>query len=318
MPGHFLAMDPPAHTRLRRLVAAEFSAGRIDARRPQITDAVGELVRQFAAGPRPADLVAAVAVPLPAMTASEMLGTPLGDREFFMTCARDLQVHDATVAQRVAAAGRMTRYLEGLISRKRRDPGDDVLSRLAAELDRDPSLSLAELVGVVNLVIVAGLETTAGLVSLATLSLLTDPAQFALVRSNPVRWARPAVVEALRFWTVVQHGVARVATRDVTVAGRLIHAGDAVIVSLASANRDPAVYPEADRFDITRDARQQIAFGHGVHRCLGSFVAEVQAELTITELVSRLPGLRLDEAPDRLTFLDDMLVYGLRELPVDW
>lgn len=317
IPGHFLSMDPPEHTRLRRLVADEFSAGRVRRMRPSISATAAALVDALIAQGNPADLVESLALPLPGITASEMLGTPVEDRDFFLGCVRRMQRHDATTAQRVAAAGRLNQYLEQLIAAKRRYPGDDLLSRLAYALDQG-HVGLAEVVGMANLIVVAGLETTAGLLSLAVLSLLTHEEQASLLRTDPQRWATSAIGEALRYWTVVQHGVARVATRDVEVGGCLIRKGDGLVVSLPTVNRDATVYAQPDRFDITRDVSGQLAFGHGAHRCLGSFVAQAQAELAVAELFSRLPGLRLGVAASELSFLDDMLIYGLRALPVAW
>ncbi|MFC9431558.1 cytochrome P450 [Streptomyces sp. NPDC056987] len=317
IPGHFLSMDPPEHTRLRRLVADEFTAGRVKRTRPAIAATVAGLVDGLGARDGSADVVADVALPLPAITASQMLGTPLEDREFFVECVRRMQRHDASYAQRAAAAGRLNQYLARLITAKRRKPGANVLGRLARALD-EGQVDLDEAVGVANLIVVAGLETTAGLLSLTVLSLLEHPDQADLVRTDPGRWAGPTVGEALRYWTVVQHGVARVATRDFELGGCRIVEGDAVVVSLPSVNRDPTVYPDPDRFDITRDVQGQLAFGHGVHRCLGSFVAHAQAELAVAELFSRLPGLRAAVTSTDLSFLDDMLIYGLRALPVAW
>ncbi|MFC9285739.1 cytochrome P450 [Streptomyces sp. NPDC057052] len=316
VPGHFLSMDQPEHTRLRRLVAAEFSGSRVKKLRPALAANAAGLVDAVAAQEGPVDLVGAVAVPLPALSASDLLGTPLADRDFFLARTRDMQRHDASTAERVLAAGRMSRYLEDLFTAKRAGGGEDLFSRLARDLGT--GLTMDELVGLANLIIVAGLETTAGLVSLTVLSLLSDERQGDLVRSDPDRWAGPAVDEALRYWTLVQHGVARVATQDAVLGGRRIRAGDGLVVNLAAANRDPAVFPDPDRFDLTREAPRQLAFGHGIHRCLGSFLAQAQARAAVAELLRRLPGLRLVDPPREADFLGHMLVYGLRALDVTW
>lgn len=317
VPGHFLSMDPPGHTRLRRMVAADFSAQRVKAHRPRIRAAVHRLVAEMTVRGMPGDLVSDVAVPLPALSAADMLGVPSTDRDFFLACTRRLQTHSATPAQRAAAGGRVHRYLRELVSEKARGDGQDLLSRLARESAAN-RVSTEEVVGVANLILVAGLETTAGLVALTVLSLLHDPRQAALVRAESARWARPAVQESLRYWTLVQHGVARVATRDVVIAGQLIRSGDAVVVHLPSANRDHAVYADPDRFDITRDARGHLAFGYGVHRCLGSSIAQLQSEIAVAGILEHLPGLRLARPRSAPSFLAEMLVYGLRSLPVSW
>jgi cytochrome P450 len=318
VPGHFLSMDPPEHTRLRRLVAREFTAGALKALRPGIGEHASALVTAMVRGGAPDDLVRAVAVPLPALVAAELLGVPAEDRPVFQAVARDLQVHDASAARRAAAGGRMNRYLDELIGAKRHGRGADLLSRLAGPSAAAGQLSRQELIGMANLILVAGLETTAGLFGLTVLVLLRNPAQAELARSDPGRWSEPAVCESLRYWTVVHHGVARVATRDVRMSGRLIRAGDAVVVHLPTANRDPAVYPDPAMFDISRDAHAHLAFGHGVHRCLGGALAQLQASVALAELLRQCPGLRLPDPSAEPPFLHDMLVYGLRQLPVTW
>ncbi|MEU4181140.1 cytochrome P450 [Streptomyces sp. NPDC026589] len=316
LPGHFLSMDPPEHTQLRRLVAEYFRNGRVQALRPRLEQTASGLVEEFAREASPADLVAGVAAPLPAMAVAEMVGIPPERRELFLDCARVLQKHDATAVERLTAAGRMNRCLADIIEAKRGGADDDMLGHLARQ--RGGGFSTQEIIGATNLIVVAGLETTTGLISLTMLSLLRDPAQGDLVRGDPERWCRAATAEALRYWTLIQHGVARVATRDVRIADRTVRAGEAVVVHLPSANRDGSVYPRPDEFDLTREVRGQLAFGYGIHRCLGSSLAETQSTLIISELMRRLPGLRLAVEEEQLPFHTDMLVYGLGSLPVSW
>jgi cytochrome P450 len=317
MPGHFLSMDPPEHTRLRRLVTADFTAGGLKPLRPQIEDLTRGLVAALVRRGGPADLIAALATPLPGLVAATLLGVPREDIPLFQAVARDLQVHDATAVRRAAAAARGDRYLRQLIQAKRGTGGQDVLSRLV----NDPAaaeLGEAEIVGLANLLFVAGLETTGGLIGLTVLALLRNPAAGDLVRANPRRWSGPAVSEALRYWTVVHHGVARVAIRDAIVSAQLIRAGDAVVIHLPTANWDPAVYSAPASYDITRDAHAHLAFGHGAHRCLGSTLAQTVAVTAVTELLSRLPSLRMADPAAEPPFLPHMLIYGLREFTVTW
>jgi cytochrome P450 len=314
VPGHFLAMDPPEHTRLRKLVAAEFTAGAVRGLRPAIEHHARALVTAMAAGDRPADLIVGVAMPLPALVAAELLGVPAQGRPLFQAIARDLQMHDATSARRRLAGGRMNRYLSELTEQMRHRHDGSVFGRLTV----GGALTAAELVGIANLILVAGLETTAGLLGLTVLALLRNPQQRALVRADPQQWAEGAVCEALRYWTVVHHGVARVATREVEVSGQLIRPGEAVVIHLPTANRDPVIYPEPATFDITRDAHAHLSFGHGVHRCLGGPLAQAEATTALTELMRRLPGLKLADPAGEPPFLHDMLVYGLRQLLVTW
>ncbi|GLZ01162.1 cytochrome P450 [Actinoplanes sp. NBRC 103695] len=317
-PGHFLTMDPPEHTRLRQLVSAQFTPGRVRRMIPAMRETVLDLVdRLIDTGP-PADLIAGLAVPLNMAVASQMLGTPGSDAEFFLDVVRELQTFDASPARRKAAAGRMTQYLRRAIPEAADRGGDNLLGLLAVHLGTDEGFTLDDLVGVANLVIIAGSETTPALTGLTMFSLLRDPEQAALVREDPPRWAKAAVHEALRYWTLVQYGIARVAVKDVDVAGQRVRAGEAVVLNLPTANRDPAEFPDADTFDITRDMRPHLAFGHGIHRCLGAPVAVAQTELAVAEVMSRLPGLRPVVSEDQLAFRAEMLIHGLRALPVRW
>lgn len=316
VPGHFVNMDAPEHTRLRRVVAAEFSPGRVRSRIPALRAVVDQLVDDMVQAGPGADLVEKVASPLPGLSTARTLGAPAEDLGLFASVARRLQRHDATAAQRVAASGELNQYLRRAIPNARGSTDPGLLPVLAGALDG--GYGLDELVGIANLTIVAGLETVAGLLSLTMLSLLADPRQGDLVRADPHRWSGPAVTEALRYWTVVQHGVVRVPTRDVVLGGVTVRAGEPLLISLAAANRDERLYLDPDVFDITRDSRQQLAFGHGPHRCLGAAAALAQAELAVTAMMTRLPTLRQASPAADLSFLDEMLIYGLRKLPVAW
>ncbi|MEU8566864.1 cytochrome P450 [Streptomyces pathocidini] len=315
IPGHLLSMDPPEHTRLRRLVAAQFSAARVRESRPRFRASVRTLAEALAQSGTP-DLVADFAVPLPSAGLAPMLGVPMEDRGFFETCATDLQRHDATAVTRRVAAGRMEHYLVDQLAARGRNPGNDLLTHLARGVD--DGFSTEELAGLANVIIMASLETTTGLFALTMLSLLRDRRQRERAVADPATWAAPAVREALRYWTIVQHGVARVATRDTELAGCRIRREDAVIVHLPTANRDASVYTDPDTFDMTRTQGGHLAFGHGVHRCLGSSLAENLVEIAVVEILLGLPGLCLSAPPDAHQFLDDMLVYGLRSLPITW
>ncbi|MBE2997231.1 cytochrome P450 [Nocardiopsis sp. HNM0947] len=318
VPGHFLSMDPPDHTAMRRMVTSDFSATRVRRLRPKVDTVVSDLINTLVGGGASSgDLTATVAVPLPGAGTAEMFGVPEDQRSVFMDCARRLQIQDATTARRVAISGRTNRLLTKMIEAKADAPGNDILSRLA-RLRAGGALTTEQAVGIANLILVAGLETVAGLFSLTMLSLLRDESQRRLISESPRRWAGPAVNESLRYWTVIEQGVARVCTDEVEIGGQLIRKGDAVIVHLPTVNRDPSVFPCPDEFDMTRNPQGHLAFGHGVHHCLGSSVAQLQTELAVTALFERLPQLRLIQPEGPFEFLDDMLVYGLRELQVTW
>ena len=316
VPGHFVSMDAPEHTRLRKVVAAGFSPSGVKAIEPFIVALAG----QFLAAARrngSFDLVSDVAVPLHGGVVAELLGVPAAGQELFGACTRRLQRHDASAASRMTANVKLTRYLTDLLASPETRGRDNLIGVLARTRDSG-ALTGDEAVAIANLILVAGLETTVGLLALTVYSLLRDRRQWDLLRGDPGRWAGPAVREALRYWTLVQHGVTRVATREVVVGGEVLRAGDAVVVHLPTANRDPSVYASPDTFDIAREAAGHLAFGHGAHHCLGAVLAQVEVTTAITALARQLPGLALATPEHELSFLHHMLIYGLRDLVLTW
>jgi cytochrome P450 len=312
VPGHFLSMDAPEHTRLRRVVASGFSASSLRGIRPFITALASRLVTE-AVPARTFDLVSQVAVPMHGGVIAELLGVPAVDQPLFQACTRQLQRHDASAASRLAATTKLSRYLTNVLDRGDSGSQDTMIGVLARSRDAG-SITQAEAVAAASLVLVAGLETTVGLAALTVLALLRERLQWDLVVGRSERWADAAVNEALRYWSPVQHGVARVATSDVEVRGHVIRAGDAVVVHLPTANRDPQVHADPDRFDITRDERGHLAFGHGPHHCLGAALAHAEVSAILTALARQAPALALAQSEDDLCYLDNMLVYGLQEL----
>jgi cytochrome P450 monooxygenase len=310
--GHFLSMDPPEHTRLRRIVAPVFSISPLRSMEPFITTLADRLVAGADQHPT-FDLVSHVSVPLHGGTLAELLGVPAADQRLFQDCTRQLQRHSASAATRLAASARLARYLTGVLASPDAPTRDNLLGRLARSRDGG-EITPAEAVSMASLILVAGMETTVALLALTVLALVRDGRQWDLVAGHPERWAGPAVQEALRYWTVVQHGVARVATRDAELSGQRISAGDAVVVHLPTANRDPRVYARADAFDITRDAHQHVAFGHGLHRCLGASLAQIEVTAAVRSLARQAPRLALARPEPDIFYLHHMLVYGLREL----
>jgi cytochrome P450 len=314
IPGHFISMDAPEHTRLRHSVAAPFRPGTLSAIEPYLAGVAERLITAARDHAAEFDLVSQVAVPLHGDVLAELLGVPAGGHHLFQECARQMQRHDSSAVRRAAAAGRIGRYVGELLSASTQLRAGTILNLLRDSTATGEN-SQDEAVAMASLSIVAGFETTVGSLALTVLSLLRDRRQWDMVRESPGRWAAAAVDEGLRFWSVAQHGVARVATRDVALSGQKITAGEAVVVHLPSANRDPRVYSQADAFDITRNARNHLSFGHGPHHCLGAPLARMEMTAAIAALASITPGLRLSR-PSDLSYLHHMLVFGVAELPL--
>ncbi|MFE0800533.1 cytochrome P450 [Streptomyces sp. NPDC058812] len=309
---NMLQSDPPQHTRLRRLVAGHFTAGRIAALRPRVERVAGDLL---AALPRQgtADLVGRYALPLPVTVICDLLGVPETDREGFHTWSNELVMPTSPEAA-ASAAGALTGYLTELTDHKRRTPDDTLLSDLVAAADGG-ALTAEELLGMAFLILVAGHETTVNLISATVHSLLTHPDQLARLRAEPELTER-AVEESLRYNSPVHATAFRFAAEPLELAGTRIAAGDSVLVSLAAASRDPGHFPDPDRFDIGRRAQGHLGFGHGLHHCLGAPLARVEAAVAVRLLLGRHPALALAADPATLTWRTSTLLRGLAELPV--
>jgi cytochrome P450 len=202
----------------------------------------------------------------------------------------------------------------GLVRAKRRQPAEDLLSGL---IHGDGGLTDDELVNIGNLLLIAGHETTANMLGLGTLTLLQHPGQLAALRADPTLFTG-AVEELLRYLSIIQFGLLRVATEDVEVGGRRILAGDPVVVAVMTADRDPARFADPDTLDVTRGYSPHLAFGHGVHQCLGQQLARVELKVGLRALLERFPTLRLAVPPEQVRMRDDMAIYGVHELPVTW
>ncbi|WP_228989031.1 cytochrome P450 [Streptomyces sp. DH8] len=314
-----LSSDAPDHTRLRKLVAREFTARRMERLAPRVQEMTDGLLDAMLAAPdRTADLVEALSFPLPMAVICELLGVPFLDREKFRTWSGQA-VSSVDPAVRAASAEAMTAYIPGLLADKRAEPGEDLLSALIHTADEDGDrLSGDELIGMVWLLLVAGHETTVNLITNGVHSLLAHPGQLAALRAD-FSLIDNAVEEILRFEGPVETPTYRFTTEPIEVGGVVIPGGgELVLVAMSDANRDPARYPDGARFDITRDARGHIAFGHGIHYCLGAPLARIEARTAIRSLLERCPGLRLAADPATLTWRTGMLMRGPLSLPVAW
>jgi cytochrome P450 len=313
----FVNMDAPRHQIHRRMLSRDFGLQKITELRPHIREIVAQLVEEMTAGVRTADLVSSLALPVPSMVICEILGVPSRDREYFheKACATlSLSSHPEEVRR---AYEEIVDYLRELVSMKRRAPADDLVSRLLTQQVEPGNLTEEELVVMVHLLLMAGHETTANMIALGILALLDQPGQYVVLREN--RELLPgAVEELLRYLSIVHLSPRRVAIEDLDIAGRRIRAGEGLLLLVSAANRDPSVFPDPDLLDLLRRPRNQIAFGYGMHLCLGQHLARAELEVTFDAVLERLPNLRLDVPIDSIRFKSDMIVYGVHELPVSW
>ncbi|MFJ2581889.1 cytochrome P450 [Kitasatospora aureofaciens] len=313
----FIRLDDPEHARLRRMVTGDFLVKRVEAMRPGIQEIVDETLDRMTDGATEADLVGSFALPVPSLVICLLLGVPYEDREMFQSLSRTLLNTFAGVGEISRANDELLDYLGGLAAHKKEHPAEDILSRLAARDD----LTLREIAATGILLLVAGHETTANMIGLSTVLLLDRPEQKAKL-ADPA--ALPgAVEELLRHTTIVHTGLPRVAVEDVELDGTLIRAGEGVFAMLSTANRDELMFGGEDRLpaddvDLDRDARRHLAFGFGVHQCLGQPLARAELQIALGTLFRRLPGLRLAVPHSELVFRPDSVVYGLKSLPVTW
>ncbi|WAL69337.1 cytochrome P450 [Amycolatopsis cynarae] len=314
----FILMDDPGHARLRRMVTAPFTIKRVQNLRPAVQKIVDERIEALLAGPKPADLVEEFALPVPSLVICALLGVPYADHDFFQRNSKIIIKRGATPEQRMAASVALTEYLDRLLGEKLADPGEDLLSGLAGRI-RAGELTRQDAAQMGVLLLIAGHETTANMIALGTLALLEHPGQLALLRdSDDPRVVTSAVEELLRYLTITHNGRRRVAREDIDVAGQTIRAGEGIIVAADLGNRDPEAFPDPGRLDLTRDARHHVAFGFGVHQCLGQPLARLELHVVYSTLYRRIPTLRLATDVERIPFKHDGSVYGVYELPVTW
>ncbi|MEU6357462.1 cytochrome P450 [Streptomyces sp. NPDC047072] len=306
---NMLQTDPPQHTRLRRLVASHFTAGRVAALRPRIEAVALDLL---AALPErgTADLVARYALPLPVTVICDQLGVPSADRTVFHAWSHQL-VMPASEQAAATAAGSLTEYLSDLIDRKRDRRDADLLGDLVTTAD----LTADELLGMAFLILVAGHETTVNLISGTVYALLAHPDHLALLRAAP-DLVDAAVEESLPLNSPVHATAFRFAAEPLDIAGTRIEAADSVQISLAAASRDPLRFPDPDRFDLRRRTRGHLGFGHGPHHCLGAPLARAETAVALRLLLRHRPALAFATDPDTLTWRSSTLLRGLTELPV--
>ena len=319
VPQIFPRLDDPEHNRLRRMMARDFTFRRAEKMRPQIQEMVDKFLDDMVAAGPPADLVRAFALPVPSLVICLLLGVPYEDHDFFQRSSSTALDSRATEEEKAESSLALFAYMTELVARKEREPGDDMMSRLirdhvtTGELTRET----AAMNGVIMLA--AGHETTANMISLGTLTLLQHPDEFARLRNTD----DPAVIanivdELMRYLTIVHSLIDRVATEDVTIGGQLIQAGETVLMNLPAGNHDPDFIERPDVFDVDRGARGHLGFGFGAHQCIGANLARTEMHVAFAALARRLPGLALAVPAEELVFQNNKEVYGITELPVTW
>jgi cytochrome P450 len=316
--GHMLNSDPPDHTRLRKLVNRAFTVRAISRMRPRI-EAIAhaladDMEARATAGDGTVDLLDTFAFPLPMTVICELLGVPEGERDAFRRWSNTL-LSAGAAQERGAAGAAMAEFLARLVADKAANPGDDMLSAIVQATEDADRLSPREATSMAFLLLVAGHETTVNLIGNGVLALLTHPEQLAELRADP--GLTPAAVEEfLRFDGPVNLATLRYTTEPVTICGTEIPAGEVVMVALTAANRDAERYPEPDALDLHRDTGQHVAFGYGIHHCLGAPLARLEGEIAFRTLLDRFPDLALAAEPETLAWRSSTLIRGLTSLPV--
>ncbi|MER6528567.1 cytochrome P450 [Streptomyces sp. NPDC001508] len=312
--GQLMDYDPPEHTRLRKMLTAEFTHRRVQRLAPRIEAIVHDGLDAMERSGAPADLVRHVADPVPGPVLCELIGVPRDDRADFL---RRCHTHLATAGhrERAAAGTAFTRYLTALIARSRKNPDDGFLGMLVRE--HGDEVTDKELRGICVLLMLAGLDNISGMIGLGTLALLQQPGELERLRADPAALDR-AIDELLRHLSVPHAPTPRTARKDVTVGGQLIRSGDTVVCSIPLANRDPALTTAPDRLDLARDPVAHVAFGHGIHHCLGAPLARLELRIAFRALLDRFPRLRLDTPAEDVPFRVRSTAYGVLRLPVTW
>jgi cytochrome P450 len=313
--GVLLAFDPPEHTRLRRMLTPEFTVRRMRRLEPRIVEIVTEHLDELERAGSPADLVPTFALPIPSLVICELLGVPYADRAEFQSRTGRLLDLSLPMDERRELGAANQAYMDELVARAQAEPGEDMLGMLVREHGSD--LTGAELSGIGSLLLIAGHETTSNMLGLGTLALLRHPDQLAAVRDDP-QAAVPAVEELLRWISIVHSGVVRTTTTEVEIAGHRIGPDELVLCALPAANRDPALIDDPQRLDVHRGVPGHLAFGHGVHHCLGAPLARMEMRIAFPALLRRFPRLALAVPDEDISFRAYHFVYGLHALPVSW
>ena len=313
-----IGLDAPEHGAHRKMLISEFSVRRMAALRPRIQEIVDQCVDDLLAAPQPADLVEHVSLAVPSLVICELLGVPYEQRHGFHEWTRKLISRTTSPQERMAAADSLNDFLGKLVTEKEAgEPTDDLIGRLIERNREKQVMTHDEIVGTAILLLIAGHETTANMISLGTVALLENPEQKAQVTADS-SLLPSAIEEMLRYFSIVESATSRVATDDIEIGGVTIRKDEGVIVSGLAADWDESVFEQPDQLDFNRGARHHVAFGYGVHQCLGQNLARVELEIVFETLFRKAPNLRLAVPADELPYKDDASIYGIYQVPVNF
>jgi cytochrome P450 len=312
-----ISMDGPEHSAARRAVLGEFTVRRLEGLRPRIQEIVDERIDAMLAAQGPVDLVAELSLPVPSLVISELLGVPYADHDFFQLRTAQILNRALPGEQRHHATAEIVGYLHDLVTKKEASPSDeDLIGRQIRKARENGVYSHGAMVSLAFLLLVAGHETTANMISLSAVALLRDPGELAKIKEDPSRTAA-AVEELLRYCSITDQATARVAVADVEVGGVTIKEGDGVLALGYAANSDPEAFDHPGDLDLDRGVLRHVAFGYGPHQCLGQNLARMELQIVIDTLFRRVPSLELAVPEEELPFKNEALIYGLHELPVN-
>jgi pentalenic acid synthase len=312
----FIILDPPEHGPKRRMMLSQFTVKHVKEMRGDIERTVHEVIDDMLASGPSADLVTQFSLPVPSLAICRLLGVPYADHDFFQAISARLAL-DVTPAEALVARDELAGYIDGLITKLEAEPGPGLLNTLITERLAKGEIDREELISDAILLLFAGHETTASMASLAVITLLEHPDQLAALQADP-SLVPGAVEELLRYLSIADLVGSRIATADIEIGGQVIRAGDGVMIPSSIANRDGSVWADPDTLDVRRGGRHHIAFGYGVHQCLGQNLARLELEVMITMLFERIPTLRLAVPVDQLTLRPAINIQGVSELPVTW
>ncbi|MCB0939643.1 MAG: cytochrome P450 [Mycobacterium sp.] len=318
-PRSVFTSDAEEHTFYRRMLSKPFTFKRVEGLRPAIQKITDDAIDAILAGPKPAELVTALALPVPTEVICEMLGVPYEDHGFFQEHANVGLARYAKPEDSMKGAMSLAKYLSNLVETKMQNPAEDAVSDLAERVTAG-EISVKEAAQLASGLLIAGHETTANMIGIGVLALLENPEQLAILRdTDDPKVIANAVEELLRYLSIIQNGQRRVATEDIDIAGETIKTGEGIIIDLNPANWDPAAFPHPDRLDLQRpDADKNLAFGYGRHQCVGQQLARAELQIVFATLLRRIPTLALATPIEEIPFKNDKLAYGVYELPVTW
>ena len=318
-PRSVFTADAEEHTFYRRMLSKPFTFKRVEGLRPAIQKITDDHIDAILAGPKPAELVSALALPVPSLVICEMLGVPYEDHGFFQEHANVGLARYATAEDNMKGVMSLAKYLGNLVQAKMDNPAEDAVSDLAERV-KAGEISIKEASQLASGLLLAGHETTANMIGIGVLALLQNPEQLAILRdTEDPKAVANAVEELLRYLSIIQNGQRRVATEDIEIAGQTIKAGEGIIIDLSPANWDPEKFPDPDHLEVQRaNADQNLAFGYGRHQCVGQQLARAELQIVFSTLLRRIPTLALAKPIEEIPFKNDKLAYGVYELPGTW